>query len=641
MAMLNNTSSDVYPTITDLSQVIRTVSTTVGASVLRSKRGPLGRTFVGDRDTHDLLYGPVDLAEGTGHACNQDFLEVSSNMWVNRVIGSGYSYAGLLLARNSALPVGQHLALKNYGFAGDPREGIDFTTAGTPISTEVNLAYIYGIGPGAYYNNYAIDILSDNIRPPASGVAASYATTGGTLTAASYTYAVTVLTKTGETTPSGSATVTVAGTSTAANTVTWPSVNGAVGYKIYGRTAGSYGLIATVGANATEWVDDGSGTVNTAVTPPADNPADVDTFTLRVFDLTKSINTPVEVHTVSLSLNTDGFGNQNEIEEVVNKNSNYIRVVSNRPNLNASQIPVITAMNAQQLSGGVDGTSATVSNVIAGWQDYRERDIVRVNVLLNGGVANVNVHNAMIALAEARRDSFAVLDVPENDQASQNAINYRNSVLNADTTRAILCTPSYKRLDTDSGLEIWVPLSGKVGAAIAYTDYVQDPGWSFAGKNRGIIRGARDLRYRYGQGERDNLAAAQVSFARMQSGVGTYLNEQLTLQRKFSAMSFASVRRIFDVIEVSTVEALSYFLQENNQPFTLSRVTAMLTTYLDSLKSNYTITNYAIQLDTTAATRGQGVLGVKIRIEPTLPINQIALNLIVTRQGEVSFEEVV
>lgn len=640
MVMLNHTASDVYTTITDMSEVIRIASTTVGACVLPSKRGPMGLTFVGDRDTHDLLFGPVDTTVGMGHAVNQDFLEISNNLWVNRVIGSGFMYAGRLVVYDSAAVPGSQILLRSYGITGadDPSDTINFVTAGTPSGTETNLAYIHAIGPGAYYNNYAVDIVSDNIQPPAVPTG-SFATTGGTLAAATYNYVVTAVTARGETMASPPCVITVSATSTAVNTVDWAPVAGAVGYKIYGRASGSLFLMGTVDSLTTVFTDNGSIVPNSLLIPPVAGPAVNTLFTLRVFDLTQSVNSPVEVHQVSIALNTDGFGNQSEIENVVNKNSNYIRVVSNRPNLGS--IPTITSVAQQQLGGGVDGAAASVSQIAAAWDDFSNKDEVRVTVLLNAGFANPTIQNAMISLAEARRDSFAVIDVPDTDQASQNAINYRNATLNADTTRAILCTPSYKRVDTDSGQEIWVPLSGKVGACMAYTDFVQSPGWSFAGKNRGFIRGALDLRYRYNSGERDNLASAQVSYARRQNGVGTYLNEQLTLQRKFSAMSFASVRRIFDVIEAATTEALSYFLHENNQAYTIARIQGMLTIYLESLKSDYTILNYAIQLDTTPATRGQGILGIKIRIEPTLPINQIALNLIVTRQGEVEFEEVV
>jgi hypothetical protein len=66
----------------------------------------------------------------------------------------------------------------------------------------------------------------------------------------------------------------------------------------------------------------------------------------------------------------------------------------------------------------------------------------------------------------------------------------------------------------------------------------------------------------------------------------------------------------------------------------------MLSSYLENLKRNEVILNYAIRIDNTPATRGQGILGIDIAIEPVLLINQIALRTIITRQGEVSFEEI-
>jgi hypothetical protein len=92
------------------------------------------------------------------------------------------------------------------------------------------------------------------LDPPATP-GSSTSTTGGTLPAATYTYAVTALTEGGETLPSTVKTqVTTGATSTV--DVTWSTVTNATGYRIYGRTGGRLVLLATVGAGATSWTDD-------------------------------------------------------------------------------------------------------------------------------------------------------------------------------------------------------------------------------------------------------------------------------------------------------------------------------------------------------------------------------------------------
>lgn len=102
------------------------------------------------------------------------------------------------------------------------------------------------------------------------------ATTGGTITAGTYLYAITAINANGETTISNEVSVTTTG-STSTVTLSWPVVPGATGYKLYKTTAG--GLAGTelnyktVGLVTTD-VDTAPGapsgavpTSNTALTP--------------------------------------------------------------------------------------------------------------------------------------------------------------------------------------------------------------------------------------------------------------------------------------------------------------------------------------------------------------------------------------
>lgn len=75
-------------------------------------------------------------------------------------------------------------------------------------------------------------------------ITATGAITGGTLAAATYAYRVTAVNGAGETTPSSEVTTSVASGTTGSVTVTWPAVQGATGYRIYGRTTGAELFIA-------------------------------------------------------------------------------------------------------------------------------------------------------------------------------------------------------------------------------------------------------------------------------------------------------------------------------------------------------------------------------------------------------------
>ena len=83
----------------------------------------------------------------------------------------------------------------------------------------------------------------------------------GTLAAATYTYAVTAYTAAGETLASTTTAITLSATGGVASA--WNAVAGAAGYRVYGRTSGSLGLLADVG-NTLTYTDSGSATPGAA-----------------------------------------------------------------------------------------------------------------------------------------------------------------------------------------------------------------------------------------------------------------------------------------------------------------------------------------------------------------------------------------
>lgn len=635
VAILNHSASDVYSTERDVSQVIRAIATTTGAIVGESRRGPLGLRMV--NEPNDLLiYGPSDVNVGFLQLCARDALQNMTQLWVNRVVGDGFAYAGCLLQDFGTFG-SRALRLEPFGMTGfvNPADGLDFATAGGVSDQNENLAYIYAIGPGLYYNNYAIDIQSDNLNVPTNVGLTKYST-GGTLTAATYAYRVVAVGTNGHTLASTQVTTTVSSGSTNLIVVSWDPVPGASGYRIYGRVSGSIGLLGTMSSNNLSFNDTGVRTPGVVV--PSGPPRVTNSFTVRIFDLTKSAVTPQEVYPgVTRTETQDPFGNQTELSAVINARSTMVRVVSNYANLTQTPNDMKNLTQATFI-GGANGSIATVSDLVAGWAVFDDPDSISVNVLINAGYSDATIQNAMVALCEARKDCIALLDVPALQQAPQDAISYRNET-GFNSSRAMLLTPDYLRIDTDTGKLEYVPPSGAVASFIALTDYVANAGTSPAGLNRGKLTQALQLRYKYNAGQRDQLASAQISYFRSKLGAGTYLNEQLTTQQLFSALSFISVRRIFDIMEGAIALALEYVLQENNTDFTLSQIVQMLTLYLDSLKVSQTILDYSIAIDRSPATRGQGIFGIDVSIEPTLPINQISLLTFITRQGQISFQE--
>jgi hypothetical protein len=149
--------------------------------------------------------------------------------------------------------------------ATDKFDTSDVVATGGPLNTGA-VTLTFG-GRYAAENISQVTIENDNLfpqnsegtvdQPTISGT--TTATTGGTLVAGTYSYRVAAVDAAGgETTASlPVAQIVPSGTATNKVTVNWGAVTGGVGYKIYGRTAGLEGLLATVGA-VTTWDDTGS-----------------------------------------------------------------------------------------------------------------------------------------------------------------------------------------------------------------------------------------------------------------------------------------------------------------------------------------------------------------------------------------------
>ena len=115
----------------------------------------------------------------------------------------------------------------------------------------------------------------EQLTPPVQAALAT-AASGGTITAGTYKYMLTAINAVGETNPSNEQTIVTTG-STSTVTVTWATVTGATGYKLYktaaGGATGTELLYKTVGAVTTD-IDTSPGspagalpTANTAATP--------------------------------------------------------------------------------------------------------------------------------------------------------------------------------------------------------------------------------------------------------------------------------------------------------------------------------------------------------------------------------------
>lgn len=370
------------------------------------------------------------------------------------------------------------------------------------------------------------------------------------------------------------------------------------------------------------------------------------TFSLEVYTA-DNVNVPVETFTVSTGLQMDGLGYQQNIAQVINEastKSKYIRVYQPAA---AVGMELLTADSATAgptwLTGGDDGAAVADSQIIQGWDTFKNRNKFEVRILINCGYTSVSVQQKMTALAESRKDCFAILDLPSDKQDATSALAYRREELNINSSYAALYGPDLKIADEFSDVIRFIPPSGKIAATFAYTDRTRNVWWSPAGLNRGQIREIIGLRYDYDDGMLDLLSPAQVNAIIKKPGAGYVAWDDQTLQSMKSALSNINVRRLLIAIEVAVTDALDYSVFDPNDDFTRFQIVQMINNFLEPIRTGRGLYSYLVVSDETnnpSYLIDAGQLNVDVYLQPTLPARTILLSSILTKTG-ASFQELV
>lgn len=637
MPIIKSQPSGVYTTEIDLSQVITSASSSVAAQVIVSRQGSTEPKFFSNGDDYLAEYGNPDAQISFDTYCGLDYFREGNQLWAVRVAGEGALTSCVALCMDksravSLVPVEQGIA--------DPNN-IDWEMLlGSDTLTPVALFYP-NKGPGSYGDRLAIGIQSANASPFKPEDLSADTTNEGYLPAGTYQYQVSkVLQGGGETLVSNPIEVVIASSDqTNSVTLSFEQDPLAIGYKVYGRTKEALGLLATLGSAETTFIDDGTLEPDTSA-KPITNPNNVipasNEFTVRIFDLDYNTSTPVEEFVCTLQEAVDSSGIASELTSRINPYSKYIKAASNVVSLDV--IPEITNLACTAMAGGDSGAAPTAYDVARMWSTFENRQLYSINILINGGKANPIVQKAMIELAEKRGDCVAMLDVPSASQEAQAAVDYRNLELNANTSYAGLFCPDVLEADVINGKQQYVPFSGWAAALCARTDNVANASYSIAGLNRGLLNVLK-TRYTYDDGKASLLFAAQVNYTRTFVGAGIALWEQKTLQTKDSALSWISVRRIINVIKTALQDYLIYQVQEPNDDYTARAIESSVSDYLSNMQAARAISGFTVSTKTSAAEINSGIRNVIVVIIPMIPISQIQLQVVISKQG-VDFSEV-
>lgn len=197
--------------------------------------------------------------------------------------------------------------------------------------------------------------------------------------------------------------------------------------------------------------------------------------------------------------------------------------------------------------------------------------------------------------------------------------------------------------DGQLGRNIWVPLSGYIGAMYANTDSNFQPWFAPAGFTRGVLTGINDLAIYPKQKHRDQLYKISVNPVASFPNDGFVVFGQKTLQAKPSAFDRVNVRRLFLWLEKATRSTVKYFVFEPNTLFTRTQVSNVLTPIFDIAKNTQGLYDYLLICDernNTPDVIDQNEMVVDIYIKPVRAAEFILVNFYATRSGQ-DFSELV
>lgn len=366
-----------------------------------------------------------------------------------------------------------------------------------------------------------------------------------------------------------------------------------------------------------------------------------ETFMLSVYSR-ESLANPLESWETSFKPQLDITGNQMAIEDRINSGafvSDYIRVVTYTNDFSK----LAATDSIQWLGGGDDGYLPTNAQIVSGWDAFEDPEKITVRILINAGYANASVHQKMAAIAKRRRDCVALLDMPSQSQATQAAMNYRQYEMNVNTSYAAIYSPDVLVFDEVSGMDTYIAPSGYAAAQICFTERTRAIYWAPAGLNRGICDGAKGVRVKYGEGDRDLLEPLQINPIRDMGTNGIAIFGEYTTQTSADPLRDLHVRLMCNNIEIAMTDALAYKLFEPNDEYVRSVMALEADAYLKPIKDGRGLRDYRVVSDITrenAADVDAGCGLISIYLKPTSSLKFIRLDNYILGSG-VSFDEVI
>ena len=313
--------------------------------------------------------------------------------------------------------------------------------------------------------------------------------------------------------------------------------------------------------------------------------------------------------------------------------------------------------------GGIfDGVQPLVpaTNDFQAWETaintFANPEDVTINVFSTPGInwsdQNVLVLDTINMIQTQRTDTLYVIDAPDVEipkttgSAKQDVIAAQDIADLLDTSgidSSYACTyfPWIQMRDTQNNVNIYIPPTGEVVKAMAFTDNTSFPWFAPAGLQRGVTN-ARKSKYKLSLEARDILYQARINPMADFADSGTAIFGQKTLQVKASALDRINVRRLLLQLKVLIANIAIRLVFEQNDQTTIDQFLSKATPILDTIKRERGLYDFRIKMDdtiNTPETIDRNELFGEIFIKPTRAVEYIGVTFTITPTG-ASFADV-
>lgn len=286
-------------------------------------------------------------------------------------------------------------------------------------------------------------------------------------------------------------------------------------------------------------------------------------------------------------------------------------------------------------------------------------DQVNINMAVMPGVTDQQTTDYLLAMAEERKDTLAIIDL-ENGYVSStentdsfsdrlgSSVDTVGGVKDRNLNSSYGCAyyPWVQINDSSKQQRLWVPPSTIALGVLASSAARSELWFAPAGFNRGgLNNGSAGLNVvnvveKLTSAQRDDLYEVNVNPIASFPAEGIVVFGQKTLQASPSALDRINVRRLMIYLKKQIRQIANEILFDPNQQVTWNRFLNQVNPFLSSIKSRFGLSDYRVILDTSTTTPDmidRNIMYAKILLKPTRAIEFIALDFVITRSG-VEFE---